>query len=108
MKRIPCRLFTEEFKREAIKLVTEQNLNIAQAGRQLDNDPKSIRAWIAQAERGELKATLGAAKLTADQQRIRELEDYAPLSPLKPPMRADALSTAHSRFKPSWQHKASW
>ena len=74
MKRIPRRLFTEEFKREAIKLVTEQNLNIAQAGRQLDVDPKSIRAWIAQAERGELKATLGAAKLTADQQRIRELE----------------------------------
>lgn len=35
---------------------------------------KSVRAWIAQAERGELKATLGATKLTADQQRIRELE----------------------------------
>ena len=74
MKRIPRRLFTEEFKREAIKLVTEQQLNIASAGRQLDIDPKSIRAWMAQAERGELKATLGAAKLTADQQRIRELE----------------------------------
>ena len=47
MKRIRRRLFTEEFKREAIKLVTEHNLNIAQAGRQLDIDPKSIRAWIA-------------------------------------------------------------
>ena len=74
MKCIPRRLFTEEFKREAIKLVTEQQLNIASAGRQLDIDPKSIRAWMAQAERGELKATLGAAKLTADQQRNRELE----------------------------------
>ena len=74
MKCIPRRLFTEEFKREAIKLVTEKQLNPASAGRQLDVDPKSIRAWIAQAERGELKATLGAAKLTADQQRIRELE----------------------------------
>ena len=69
MKRIPRRLLTEEFKREAIKLVTEQNLNVAQAGRQLDSDPKSIRAWIAQAERAVLKATLGATKLTADQQR---------------------------------------
>ena len=29
MKRIPRRLFTEEFKREAIKLVTEQHLNVA-------------------------------------------------------------------------------
>ena len=77
MKRIPRRLFTEEFKREAIKLVTEQHLNVAAAGWQLDVDPKSICTWILESERGELKATLGASKLTADQQRIRELErDY--------------------------------
>ena len=43
MKRITRRLFTEEIKREAIKLVTEQHLNATQAGRQLDIDPKSIR-----------------------------------------------------------------
>ena len=59
MKRIPRRLFTEEFKREAIKLVTEQHLNVAAAGRKLDLDPKSIRSWITESERGELKATLG-------------------------------------------------
>ena len=35
MKRIPRRIFTEKFKTEAIKLVTEQQLNIAEAGRQL-------------------------------------------------------------------------
>ena len=74
MKPIPRRLFTEEFKRKAIKLASEQQLNIAAASRELDVAPKSIRAWMAQAERGELKATLGATKLTADQQRIRELE----------------------------------
>ena len=74
MKRIPRRLLTEEFKREAVKLVTEHLLNVAATGRQLDVAPKSIRSWIAEAERGELKATLGASKLTADQQRIKELE----------------------------------
>ena len=42
MKRIPRRLFIEEFKREAIKLVTEQHLNGADVSRQLDVDPKSI------------------------------------------------------------------
>ena len=73
-KRIPRRLLSEEFKKEAIKLVTEQSLNVVQAGRQLDIDPKSIRALIAQSGRSELKATLVATKLTADQQRIRELE----------------------------------
>ena len=54
MKRIPRRLFTEEFKREAIKLVTEQHLNVAAAGRKLDLDPKSIRSWITESERGVL------------------------------------------------------
>ena len=47
MKRISRRLFTEEFKREAIKLVIEQHLNVDAAGRQLDVDPKSIRSCIA-------------------------------------------------------------
>ena len=37
-------------------------------------DAKSICSWILEFERGELKASLGATKLTADQQRIRELE----------------------------------
>ncbi len=36
MKRIPRRIFTEEFKKEAIKLVKERHLKVAEAGRQLD------------------------------------------------------------------------
>ena len=40
----------------------------------MEVDPKSTRSWITESESGELKATLGASKLTADQQRIRELE----------------------------------
>ena len=41
MKRIPRRIFTEEFKREAIELVTEQGLTMAEAGRKLGIDTKS-------------------------------------------------------------------
>jgi transposase len=74
MKRIPRRIFTEEFKREAVKLVTEQGLTMAEAGRKLDLGTKSIRTWMVQQERGELKSSLGMSKLTVDQQRIRELE----------------------------------
>ena len=33
-----------------------------------------LRTWIKQEQSGELKASLGASKLTADQLRIRELE----------------------------------
>ena len=62
------------FKREAIKLVTEQGLTLAEASRKLDVATKSLRTWMDQQERGKLKSSLGASKLTADQQRIRELE----------------------------------
>ncbi len=74
MKRIPHRIFTAEFKREAVQLVTKQGLTMAEASRKLDIATKSLRTWIEQFERGELKASLGASKLTPDQQRIRELE----------------------------------
>jgi len=74
MKHIPRRIFTEEFKLEAIKLITQQGLTIAEVGRKLDVATKSIRTWMEQQEHGKLRASLGASKLTPDQQRIRELE----------------------------------
>jgi transposase-like protein len=45
MKRIPRRIFTEEFKRETIKLVIDQGLTLAEASRKLfyfDFDKTSI------------------------------------------------------------------
>ena len=74
MKRIPCRIFQEEFKREAIKLVNVQGLSIAEASKKLDIASKFLRTWMKQEQSGELKASLGASKLNADQLRIRELE----------------------------------
>ena len=74
MKRIPRRIFTAEFKAEAIKLVTEQKLTHAEVSRKLDIGTKSLRAWIAQQSQGTLKSSLGADKLTVEQLRIRELE----------------------------------
>ena len=74
MKRIPRRIFQEEFKREAIKLVNVQGLSVAEASRKLDIASKSLRTWMKQEQSGELKSSLGADKLTADQLRIRELE----------------------------------
>ena len=48
MKRIPRRIFTEEFAREAIKLVLEQGLTLAEASRKLDVATKSLRTWMDQ------------------------------------------------------------
>ena len=49
MKRIPRRIFQEEFKREAIRLVNEQGLTIAEASRKLDIASKSLRTWMKRA-----------------------------------------------------------
>jgi len=74
MKHIPRRIFTEEFKREAINLVTAQGLTMAEASRKLDVATKSLRTGMDQQARGDLKSSMGGSKLTTDQQRIRELE----------------------------------
>ena len=70
----PASYFSKEFKLEAIKLITQQGLTIAEAGRKLDVAPKSLRTWIEQQEWGKPRASLWASKLTPDQQRILELE----------------------------------
>lgn len=43
MKRIPRRLFTEEFKKEAVRLVQSESLTIEEAARKLDVAPKSLK-----------------------------------------------------------------
>jgi len=49
MKRIRRRLCRVDFKNEAIKLVNEQSLTLAETARRLDIATKSLRKWIAQA-----------------------------------------------------------
>lgn len=74
MKRMPRRIFTEEFKKEAVRLFKEQGLTVAEVSRNLDIAPKSLRVWLSQYDAGALKGSLGVDKLTPDQLRIRELE----------------------------------
>ncbi len=74
MKRIPRRIFTEEFKKEAVRLFKEQDLTVAEISRNLDIAPKSLRTWLSQYDAGSLKGSLGVGKLSPEQLRIRELE----------------------------------
>jgi transposase len=74
MKGIPRRVFTEEFKKEAVRLVQSEGLTIAEASRNLDIAPKSIRTWISQYQEGTLTGSLGVSKLSTEQLHIRVLE----------------------------------
>jgi transposase len=46
------RKFTEDFKREAVALVTEQGYSVAEAARSLDVGENLIRRWRQQIESG--------------------------------------------------------
>ena len=46
MKYMPCRIFTEAFKKEAVRLFKEQDLTLAEVSRNLGIDPKSLKSWV--------------------------------------------------------------
>jgi len=64
-------VFTAEYKAEAVKLAGA--VAVPTAARQLEIATKSLYLWIKQSTEGKLKAS-GPSKLSAEQQRIGELE----------------------------------
>ena len=46
MKRLPRRVFTEEFNKEAVLLFKQQDLTVAHVSRNLDIVPKSPKIWV--------------------------------------------------------------
>lgn len=71
MTRIPRRVFTAEYKAEAVKL--GKAIGVPKAAKQLDIDTKSLYSWTQLSAVGDLKPS-GPASLTSEQQRIRDLE----------------------------------
>ena len=68
------RQYSREFKVQAVKMLTEQNLSAAEVARDLDVNPSVIQHWKKKlAEEGD-QAFPGNGRLTADQERIRALE----------------------------------
>ncbi len=74
MERVPARLFTFDFKMEAVKLITALHLTYIEAGRRLDIPPESIRLWHQQFLSNTLLGDPGIGELAPDQQRIEQLE----------------------------------
>jgi transposase len=68
------RTFSTEFKHDAASLVLDQGYSISEACRSLDVGESALRRWVDQlrAERGGV--TPEGKAMTADQQRIQELE----------------------------------
>ena len=68
------RVFSREFKLEAVKLVKERGVSMAQASRDLDVHPNVLRKWIRDVEADPVQAFPGQGQMKADQAEIAKLK----------------------------------
>jgi transposase len=67
------RRFTREFKLEAVRLVTERGVTIAQAARDLEVSGPVLRRWVKELEADQQQAFPGHGQQRADQAEITRL-----------------------------------
>lgn len=68
------RKFSPEFKREAVRMVTQDGHSLSQVARDLDVRADMLRRWKKQLEENGQDAFPGNGRLPGEAQRIRELE----------------------------------
>ena len=67
------RRFTREFKLEAVMLVTERGVTIAQAARDLEVSGQVLRRWVKELEADQQQAFPGHGQQKADQAEVTRL-----------------------------------
>ena len=93
MERLPRKIYTYEFKLEAVRLV-ESGQSIAEAARSLGIVEQTLWNWMKAHKAGKLRANGRGSKLTAEQIEIRQLR--ADLARVK--MERDILGKAAAYF----------
>ena len=88
------RVFSREFKLEAVKLVQERGVSVAQASRDLDVHANVLRKWIRDVEADPVQAFPGQGQMKADQAEIAKLKKE--VAKLK--MERDILKKAAAYF----------
>lgn len=88
------RQHTKEFKLQAVKLVKEQNVSIAQAARDLDLNYNVLRNWVRDYEADSNVAFPGHGKMKPEQEEIARLRKE--VAKLK--MERDILKKAAAYF----------
>jgi transposase len=68
------RVFSAEFKREAVDLVLKQNYSFIEARRSLSVGESALRRWVDQVQKERKGVTPQSKALTPERQKIQELE----------------------------------
>lgn len=71
---IPRAHYTEEFKQEAVKLVRESGLSIAEAGRRLNIPAMTLKNWVYRSKTSKSGVSSGrpVSELEAENSRLRQ------------------------------------
>ena len=72
MKKRKRKNYTQEFKEEAVKLITEQGYSFAEAGRNLGVNPNLLSRWKRDIE-GDLNGDLSPASAVSVQAELKRL-----------------------------------
>jgi transposase len=67
--------YTAEFKREAVRLITDQGYSMSQASRSLDINVNMLRRWRHQLEEQPNDAFPGKGNLLPEQEELRRLRE---------------------------------
>src|SRR6478752_4227941 len=104
------RRFTREFKVEAVKLVRERGVSVAQAGRDLNVHENVLRKWVKELGSDPAQAFPGHGQMKPEQQEIERLRrEVAKLKAerdiLKKAAACDTLGVSRSRFH-AWLNRS--
>ena len=74
MEKIPRQFFTSEFKEEAVKLVVDGKLSVAEAARRLSLSPQTLKNWLTKHRTGNLNApgSRSVTELEAEVSKLRK------------------------------------
>ncbi|KAB0614682.1 transposase [Castellaniella defragrans] len=67
------RHFTDEFKREAVRLAEQPDTNVSRIAQDLGLDPSVLRRWVGQMRGGTWEPAPGKPLKSAQQQEIEQL-----------------------------------
>lgn len=65
--------YSQEFKRDAVKLVKEQGYRITEASRNLGIDDSIVRRWVKEYSQDKEAAFPGNGRMSPEQEEIRRL-----------------------------------
>jgi len=73
MERKVRKKYSQEFKQDAVKLITEQGYRVSEASRNLGVNISILRRWVKAVEKDKDKAFRGNGRMTAEQEEISRL-----------------------------------